>query len=126
VCQSAAAAAGLNCAKIYACVASPRADLVRKPKNITQIEAGAVPLAGLTSLQSLKVRSSARARGLVLLSLTCPAREQKAALKNGETVLILGASGGTGSFAVQIAKSFGATVMRACACKLTARPWASG
>jgi NADPH2:quinone reductase len=60
-----------------------------------------------------------RTRGQVL-SLTCPActhaREQKAALKNGETVLILGASGGTGSFAVQIAKSFGATVMRARVC----------
>ncbi len=53
----------------------------------------AIPLAGLTALQALR---------------------DKGGLKNGERALVLGASGGVGSFAVQIAKAMGAVVTAVC------------
>ena len=71
----------------YVC---PKAsELAIKPKNLSFEEAAAVPLAGSTALQGLRDAGQ---------------------LSAGERVLIIGASGGIGSFAVQLAKLFGAHV----------------
>jgi NADPH:quinone reductase-like Zn-dependent oxidoreductase len=75
----------------YACGAERR--LAIKPSNVTFDEAAAVPVAGITALQGL--RDTAR-------------------LQPGQRVLINGASGGVGTFAVQIAKAFGAHVTGVC------------
>jgi len=74
----------------YAC-ASERG-LVMKPANVTFEQAVSLPLAGLTALQGL--------------------REGK--IQPGQKVLINGATGGVGTFAVQIAKSLGAEVTAVC------------
>jgi len=66
---------------------------VAKPDNVSHDQAAAVPIAGLTALQA--VRDFGR-------------------LKEGEKVLINGASGGVGTLAVQIAKSLGAEVTGVC------------
>ena len=70
-------------------VADKESMFVAKPKNLSFQESAAIPLAGITALQGVMKRGPIRA---------------------GQTVLINGASGGVGHFAVQIAKSFGAEV----------------
>jgi NADPH:quinone reductase-like Zn-dependent oxidoreductase len=76
----------------YICVKADRA-IVMKPNNITFEQAGSVAVAGLTALQGLR---------------------DKGRIQTGQKVLINGASGGVGTFAVQIAKSFGAEVTGVC------------
>ena len=63
------------------------------PDNVSAVQAAAVPVAGITALQALR---------------------DKGQLKPGQKVLINGASGGVGTFAVQIAKSMGAEVTGVC------------
>ena len=71
-----------------------RADkLVRKPANVTFEQASVVPVSALTALQAL--RDAGR-------------------VESGQHVLIIGASGGVGSFAVQLATTFGARVTGVC------------
>lgn len=77
---------GGGCAE-YAAV--PERNAAIKPRNLTFEEAVAVPVAAMTALQALRDQGK---------------------IKIGNRVLINGASGGVGSFAVQIAKSFGAEV----------------
>jgi NADPH:quinone reductase-like Zn-dependent oxidoreductase len=74
----------------YACTLE-RA-LVMKPANVTFEQAASIPLAGLTALQGLR----------------------KGNIQAGQKVMINGATGGVGTFAVQIAKSFGADVTAVC------------
>ncbi|MEW6086335.1 MAG: NAD(P)-dependent alcohol dehydrogenase [Chloroflexota bacterium] len=74
-------------------VAVPESALALKPVNLTFEEAAAVPMAGVTALQGIRDYGQ---------------------LKPGQKVLINGASGGVGTFAVQIAKSFGAEVTAVC------------
>lgn len=76
----------------YVC---PRADraVALKPANITFEQAASVNIAGITALQALR---------------------DKGKVQPGQKILINGASGGVGTFAVQIAKSYGADVTGVC------------
>ena len=67
--------------------------LVRKPANVSFGQAAATPMAGYTALQALR---------------------DSAAVQPGDRVLVLGAGGGVGSFAVQLAKHFGAHLTGVC------------
>ncbi|MFN2240912.1 MAG: NAD(P)-dependent alcohol dehydrogenase [Anaerolineae bacterium] len=75
----------------YVCAAEDK--LTRKPAKLSFEEAAAVPLAAVVALQGLR---------------------DKGQIRPGQKVLINGASGGVGTFAVQIAKSFGAEVTAVC------------
>jgi NADPH:quinone reductase-like Zn-dependent oxidoreductase len=76
----------------YVTVREDRA-VVPKPGNVSFDEAGAVPVAALTALQAVR---------------------DKGRLQAGQKVLVNGASGGVGTFAVQIAKAFGGEVTAVC------------
>ncbi|HEV3243650.1 MAG TPA: NAD(P)-dependent alcohol dehydrogenase [Chthoniobacterales bacterium] len=76
----------------YVCVLADRA-VVLKPSNVTFEQAAGVPVAAITALQGLR---------------------DKGKIQAGQKVLINGASGGVGTFAVQIAKSFGTDVTGVC------------
>ena len=75
----------------YACAS--QSTLVMKPENVSFEQAASVPVAGLTALQGLR---------------------DKGKIQPGQKVLINGAAGGVGTFAVQIAKAFGAEVTGVC------------
>ncbi len=75
----------------YAC--APESSLIFKADNVTFEQAASLPVAALSSLQGLR---------------------DKGRLRAGQKVLINGAAGGMGTFAVQIAKSFGADVTGVC------------
>jgi NADPH:quinone reductase-like Zn-dependent oxidoreductase len=75
----------------YACTSESK--LVMKPDNVTFEQAASAPVAALTALQGLR---------------------DKGQIQPGQKVLINGAAGGVGTFAVRIAKSFGADVTGVC------------
>jgi NADPH:quinone reductase-like Zn-dependent oxidoreductase len=75
----------------YGCASESK--LARKPDNVTFEQAASVAIAALTALQGLR---------------------DKGQIQPGQKVLINGAAGGVGTFAVQIAKSFGADVTAVC------------
>ena len=79
-----------NACAEYAKIATKR--IAKKPRNISHVEAGVSPLAALTALQGFKTAN----------------------LKSGQRILIIGASGGVGTYAVQIAKAWGAEVTAVC------------
>ena len=72
---------------------APESAVVKKPADVTDVDASALPVAALTALQALRVAGGVKA---------------------GQSVLINGASGGVGSYAVQLAKASGAVVTAVC------------
>jgi NADPH:quinone reductase-like Zn-dependent oxidoreductase len=82
---------GEGCFAEYACATQDK--LAPKPANITFEQAAAVGVSALTALQAVRDRGQ---------------------LQPGQKVLVIGASGGVGTFAVQIAKAFGADVTGVC------------
>src|SRR5438874_1276664 len=79
-------------------VCTSESALVVKPDNVTFEQAASVPIAVITALQGLRLGGLGN----------------KGHIQPGQKVLINGASGGVGTFAVQIAKSFGADVTGVC------------
>jgi NADPH:quinone reductase-like Zn-dependent oxidoreductase len=78
----------------YAC--APEGRLAPRPSTLTFEQAAAVPVAGCTALQALR---------------------EKGRLRAGQAVLVNGAAGGVGTFAVQIAKAMGADVTGVCSAR---------
>jgi len=74
-------------------VVAPESSLVAKPANLSFEEAAGAPLAGVTALQAVRTHGKVRP---------------------GQKVLVHGASGGVGTFTVQIAKALGAEVTAVC------------
>jgi NADPH:quinone reductase-like Zn-dependent oxidoreductase len=75
----------------YAC--APEDHLAPKPSNLSFEQAAVVPISGFAALQALR---------------------DEGAVQPGQRVLVIGAAGGVGSFAVQLAKAFGAQVTGVC------------
>jgi NADPH:quinone reductase-like Zn-dependent oxidoreductase len=71
----------------------PQSELVRKPAGLSNEDAAALPVAGTTALHALR---------------------NKGGLQSGQSVLIYGAGGGVGTYAVQLTKHFGADVTAVC------------
>jgi NADPH:quinone reductase-like Zn-dependent oxidoreductase len=71
----------------------PQSQLARKPTNLSFEQAAAVPISGFAALQALR---------------------DTGGVQPGQRVVVIGASGGVGSFAVQLAKAFGAEVTGVC------------
>jgi NADPH:quinone reductase-like Zn-dependent oxidoreductase len=84
---------GLGRGAFAECACAAESKLVSKPESMTFDQAAAIPVAGLTALQGLR---------------------DKGHLQSRQNVLINGAAGGIGTFAVQIAKSMGANVTGVC------------
>jgi 2-desacetyl-2-hydroxyethyl bacteriochlorophyllide A dehydrogenase len=77
-------------------VSVPESVLTLKPESVSFEDAAVVPLAGITALQALR---------------------DKGGIQSGQKVLIYGAGGGVGTFAVQLAKYYGAEVTAVCSAK---------
>lgn len=77
-------------------VAAREDRLARKPENLTFEQAAAIPISGGTALQALRDAGKVKA---------------------GQRVLVIGAAGGVGTYAVQLAKAFGAHVTGVCSTK---------
>jgi NADPH:quinone reductase-like Zn-dependent oxidoreductase len=75
----------------YACAREDK--LAAKPANLTFVQAAAVPISATTALQALR---------------------EQGRVQQGQKVLVIGASGGVGTYAVQLAKAFGAEVTGVC------------
>ncbi|WP_422736193.1 NAD(P)-dependent alcohol dehydrogenase [Micromonospora sp. WMMD729] len=73
---------------------TPERRLARKPANLSFAQAAAAPVSGMTALRAVR---------------------DSGAVRRGHRVLVIGASGGVGSHAVQLAKAYGATVTAVCA-----------
>jgi NADPH:quinone reductase-like Zn-dependent oxidoreductase len=84
---------GLGAGSFAEYASAPEAKLARKPANLTFAQAAAVPVSALTALQGMR---------------------DHARVQPGQRVLVVGASGGVGTFAVQIAKALGAEVTGVC------------
>ncbi|OMQ16390.1 NAD(P)-dependent alcohol dehydrogenase [Modestobacter sp. VKM Ac-2676] len=84
---------GLGAGSFAEYAVAPEAKLARKPAELTYVQAAAVPVSGLTALQAVRDHGRVQA---------------------GQRVLVIGASGGVGTFAVQIAKAYGAEVTGVC------------
>ncbi|MBE0687580.1 MAG: NAD(P)-dependent alcohol dehydrogenase [Anaerolineaceae bacterium] len=82
-----------RCGTLAEFVSAGETLIAQKPANLTFEQAAAVPLAAVTALQGLR---------------------DKGNIQPGQNVLIYGASGGVGNFALQIAKAFGAEVTAVC------------
>lgn len=94
---------GLGALAEYA--VAPAKILAHKPEALTFEEAAALPMASVTALQGLRTHGK---------------------LKAGQNVLIHGASGGVGTFAVQIAKALGANVTAVCSTRNVEQAYALG
>ena len=86
-------------------VAAPEKAFVKKPKEISFSEASSLPIAGITALQALR---------------------DKGNIRKGDKVLVVGSAGGVGTFAVQLAKYFGAEVTAVCSTKNVEQTYALG
>ncbi len=75
---------------------APASAVVKKPVGVTDADASAIPVAALTALQALRVSNG---------------------VKPGQSILIHGASGGVGPYAVQLAKASGGVVTAVCSTK---------
>ncbi|WP_412538936.1 NAD(P)-dependent alcohol dehydrogenase [Longispora sp. K20-0274] len=83
-----------NCDATFAeYAAAPQSRIAHKPANLTFEQAAAVPVSAVTALQALR---------------------DTGGVQPGHRVLVIGAAGGVGSFAVQLAKAFGAHVTGVC------------
>ncbi|HYK36251.1 NAD(P)-dependent alcohol dehydrogenase [Alloacidobacterium sp.] len=78
------------------CAVAPESKLAAKPDSVSFEDAAATPIAALTALQGLR---------------------DKGRIGAGQSVLIIGASGGVGTFAVQLGKVFGAHVTAVCSAR---------